>query len=99
MQGMSEVSLRLDNRRRGVFVIEEDGKKVGEMAVAISETALTAYHTEVDPEMEGKGLARKLLDEMVKYARENHLQVIPLCVYVQAQFRRHPEQFEDIWQK
>jgi predicted GNAT family acetyltransferase len=96
---MSEVRLQLDNRRRGAFVLEEDGKKVGEMAVAISETALTAYHTEVDPAMEGKGLARKLLDEMVAYARKNHFKVVPLCVYVQAQFRRHPDEFEDIWKK
>jgi len=96
---MSEVSLKLDNRRRGAFIVEEDGKQVGEMVIGISETALTVYHTEVDPAMEGKGLAKKLLDEMVKYARENQLQVIPLCQYVHAQFRRHPDQFEDIWKK
>lgn len=96
---MNEVSLKLDNRKRGAFTIEADGKQVGEMVIGLSETAVTVYHTEVDPEMEGKGLARNLFDEMVRYARENHLQVVPLCEYVHAQFKRHPDQFEDIWKK
>ncbi|WAC13743.1 GNAT family N-acetyltransferase [Dyadobacter pollutisoli] len=96
---MSEVKLKLDNRRRGAFYVENDGKQVGEMVIGISETALTVYHTEVDPEMEGKGLARQMLDAMVAYAREQHLQVVPLCEYVHLQFRRHPDEFEDVWKK
>jgi predicted GNAT family acetyltransferase len=96
---MSEVKLKLDNRRRGAFYVENDGKQVGEMVIGISETALTVYHTEVDPEMEGKGLARQMLDAMVSYAREQHLQVVPLCEYVHLQFRRHPDEFADVWKK
>ncbi|MEO6287812.1 MAG: GNAT family N-acetyltransferase [Dyadobacter sp.] len=96
---MSEVKLKLDNRRRGAFYLENEGKQVGEMVVGISETALTVYHTEVDPEMEGKGLARQMLDAMVSYARKEHLQVVPLCEYVHLQFRRHPDEFADVWKK
>jgi predicted GNAT family acetyltransferase len=96
---MEEVKLKLDNRRRGKFYIEEEGKQVAEMVVGLSETTLTVYHTEVDPSMEGKGLAKKMLDAMVSYAREEQLQVMPLCEYVHLQFRRHPEDFADIWKK
>ncbi|MET7259430.1 GNAT family N-acetyltransferase [Dyadobacter fermentans] len=96
---MAEIKFKLDNRRRGAFYVEEDGKQVGEMVIGLSETTLTVYHTEVDPAMEGRGLARKMLDAMVAYAREHGLQVLPLCEYVHGQFRRHPEEFEDIWQK
>lgn len=96
---MSEVKLKLDNRRRGAFYVENEGKQVGEMVIGISETALTVYHTEVDLEMEGKGLARQMLDAMVAYAREQHLQVVPLCEYVHLQFRKHPDEFEDVWKK
>jgi hypothetical protein len=46
---------------------------------------------------EGKGLGKKLLEEMVNYARKNKLKVIALCPYVFAQFRRHPEEYADIW--
>ncbi|MCE6987758.1 GNAT family N-acetyltransferase [Dyadobacter sp. CY323] len=96
---MSEVKLKLDNRGRGGFYLEKDGKQIGEMVVGLSETTLTVYHTEVDPEMEGQGFAKKMFDEMVSYARDQELLVMPLCEYVHAQFRRHPDDFADIWKK
>jgi len=34
---------------------------------------------------------------MVKYAREKGYKVIPTCPYILAKFRRHPEEFSDIW--
>ncbi|NIJ53755.1 GNAT family N-acetyltransferase [Dyadobacter arcticus] len=96
---MSEVKMKLDDRRRGRFYIEEEGKQVGEMVIGVSETTLTVYHTEVNPELEGRGLAKKMLDEMVAYARQEHLQVLPLCEYVHQQFRKHHDDFADIWKK
>lgn len=96
---MAEIKFKLDNARRGEFYVEEDGKQVGEMVFGLSETTLTVYHTEVDPDMEGKGLARKMFDGMVAYAREHGLRVMPLCEYVHGQFRRHPDEFADVWQK
>lgn len=96
---MSDVKLKLDARKRGAFYLEESGKQVGEMVIGVSDTVLTVYHTEVDPELEGKGLAKQMFDEMVGYARKEKLQVLPLCEYVHLQFRRHPDQFEDIWKK
>lgn len=96
---MAEIKFKLDNRRRGAFYAEEEGKQVGEMVIGLSETTLTVYHTEVDAAMEGRGLARKMLDAMVAYAREHSLQVLPLCEYVHGQFRRHPEEFSDVWKK
>lgn len=94
---MSDIKLRLDERKRGAFYVEEGGKQVGEMVVGISDTTLTVYHTEVNPEMEGKGLARQMLDAMVHYAREHKLQVMPLCEYVHVQFKRHADDYADVW--
>ena len=91
--------MKLDERKRGAFVIEEEGKQVGEMVIGLGETALTVYHTEVNPEMEGKGLAKLMLEEMVSYARSNNLQVVPLCEYVHVQFKRHPDDYADVWRK
>ncbi|KAA0993672.1 GNAT family N-acetyltransferase [Dyadobacter aurulentus] len=96
---MSEIQLKLDNQKRGAFYIEQEGKQIGEMVIGLSETTLTVYHTEVDPEMEGKGFAKEMFDAMVAYARKEQLQVLPLCQYVHAQFRRHPQDYEDIWKK
>jgi len=93
---MNEVELTLNENGEGKFYILEGEKQLGEMVLSISGNKLTAYHTEVDPQAEGKGLAKKMLDEMVRYARGNKLKVIPLCPYVHMQFKRHPDQYSDL---
>lgn len=95
---MEDVNLILNEQKKGAFIIREDGRQLGEMDVSISGNNLTVYHTEVAPEAEGKGLAKKMLQEMVGYSRKNNLQVIPLCPYVHAQFSRHPHEYADLWQ-
>ena len=93
---MYDVQLRLNENGEGRFYIVEGDSQLGEMVISISGNNLTVYHTEVDPSAEGKGLAKKMLDEMVSYARANNLKVIPLCPYVNMQFKRHPDQYSDL---
>ena len=96
---MTDIKLELDEKKHGAFNLYEDDKKLGEMVVSIKENVLTVYHTEVDPEAGGKGFAKLLLDTMTTYVRENKLMVKPLCPYVHAQFKRHPEEYNEIWLK
>ena len=96
---MNDVQLNLNEKGHGAFYIMSNEKSLGEMVVSVAGKTLTVYHTEVAAEMEGQGLAKKMLDEMVGYARKNGLQVVPLCPYVLAQFKRHPEAYADVWQK
>jgi len=94
-----DIQLKLNDIGRGAFTIEKEGEMLAEMEVGIQHGNLTVYHTEVAEILKGKGIAPKLLSSMVAYAREHHLKVIPLCPYVQAQFKKHPEKYEDIWNK
>ena len=94
---MNEVKLNLNEKGDGAFLIMDGGEQLGEMVVAVSESNLTVYHTEVVTKAEGKGLAKKLLQAMVDYARKNKLKVIPLCPYVHAQFKRRPQEYADLW--
>jgi len=96
---MNDIELKLNNAGRGSFVIEGDGSRLAEMEIAIQNGNLIVYHTEVAEALQGKGVASKLLVRMVAYARENKLKVVPLCPYVLAQFKRHPDQYKDIWNK
>lgn len=96
---MAEIKLELNEKKHGAFNLYDDGTKIGEMVVAINDEALTVYHTEVDENQSGKGYAKQLLDTMVDHARNNELKVIALCPYVHAQFKRHPEEYNDIWLK
>jgi predicted GNAT family acetyltransferase len=94
---MNEIELKLTPAGRGSFFIETNGTRVAEMEIAIQAKNLIVYHTEVADALQGKGIASKLLAKMVSYARENNLKVVPLCAYVLAQFKRHPDQYKDIW--
>jgi uncharacterized protein len=94
---MNDIQLKIDNHGKGAFVIDDNGEQVAEMAIGISGENLTVYHTEVNERLKGQGVATRLLAFMVDYARKNKLKVIALCPYVNAQFKRHPEQYADIW--
>ena len=96
---MDDVKLKLDEKDNGHFYILDGEEQVAEMEISISGNDLTVYHTEVLPKAEGKGLAIKLLTTMVDYARQHALKFIPLCPYVHAQFKRHPEEYADVWNK
>jgi predicted GNAT family acetyltransferase len=94
---MDKITLSFDDKGFGKFSISEDGEQLAEMVISISGNELTVYHTEVDPKGEGKGLAKQLLAAMVDHARKNKLKVKPLCAFVHLQFRRHPEEYADLW--
>jgi predicted GNAT family acetyltransferase len=94
-----DVQFKVDDNGKGAFFIEDDGKRLAEMVVSISGSNLTVYHTEVSESLKGKGVSTQLLETMVKYVRDNNLKVIPLCPYVNVQFKRHPDKYDDIWNK
>jgi uncharacterized protein len=94
---MNDIVLKLESNGKGAFVIEDAIERIAEMAFAISGNNMTVFHTQVSAKLEGRGVAGKLLETMVKYARDNKLKVIALCPYVSAQFKRHPEKYNDIW--
>ncbi|SDI60155.1 hypothetical protein SAMN05421846_11089 [Chryseobacterium taeanense] len=84
---------------RGEILLFSDDNKAGKMDISVMGNKLTVYHTEVSEEHAGKGFAKILLDKLVSYARENDLKIVPLCPYVHAQFKRNPEQYNDVWLK
>lgn len=94
---MENIRLNINEHGDGAFYILQDDKIIGKMLVGISGKDLNVYHTEVM--IEGQGFAKKLLNAMVSYAREHQMKVIPYCPYVHAQFKRHPEEYADIWNK
>lgn len=96
---MAEVKFQNDGAEPDAFNLFDQDKKIGEMIVETIGDSLKVYHTEVDDDQAGKGYAKKLLDAMADYARSNQLKVIPLCSYVALQFKRHPDEYEDICNK
>ena len=54
-------------------------------------TVMRIHHTEVPPELEGRGIASALVQAAVAHARHEGLSIQPLCSYVSTWMRRHPE--------
>ncbi|HMA32103.1 MAG TPA: GNAT family N-acetyltransferase [Casimicrobiaceae bacterium] len=54
-------------------------------------SAMRLVHTEVPPSLEGRGIAARLVAAALAHARDQGLSVIPVCSYVRAYMRRHPE--------
>lgn len=52
---------------------------------------LLLTHTEVPPALAGRGIAAALVAANLDWARAQGLRVRPLCSYVAAYMRRHPE--------
>lgn len=52
---------------------------------------LVLVHTEVPPELEGRGIAGGLARAALQYAREQGLRVEPRCSFVVSYLERHPE--------
>ena len=48
-------------------------------------------HVGVHPELRGQGVAGRIVEVSLAYAKENSLRVIPMCSYAAAFIRRHPE--------
>lgn len=94
-----DIQFKINDNNRGSFFIEQDGRQVAELEFEVKDNLLNAYHTGVRPELEGQGIAGRLFNEMVNYARENEYQVIPSCSYILAKFRRRPDDYSDIWHR
>ena len=94
---MTEIILELDHKNDGVFLISENGNKLGEMAVSKKGNILTIYHTEIKPGQKGKGFGEQLFENMLDYAATDGSMIRPLCPFVYYQFEKDPQRYSRVW--
>lgn len=77
------------NDRGGTFNYLLDGAILAEVAFTMDHNQqMIIDHTEVDETLQGQGIGKKLLANLVDYARENNIRVIPMCNYAKLMFDR-----------
>ena len=83
---------REDGPTRGRYFIKLSPDAEAEMTFRNSgDNTIVVDHTGVPPAFEGRGIAAKLVNKMIEDARHDGFKITPVCSYVVAQFRRHPE--------
>ena len=78
---------------RGRYVARVEGRDgSGELTYSrLSPAKIIADHTGVDDSLRGTGVGQALVERLVEDARRDGFAVVPLCPFVAAQFRRHPD--------
>lgn len=94
-----KIEFKINENNRGSFFINKDDKQIAELDFDLKDNVLNAFHTGVRKELEGQGIAAKLFDKLVEYARKNNYKIIPSCSYILVKFRRRPDDFADVWQR
>lgn len=54
-------------------------------------STMMLVHTEVPPQLEGRGIASILVRAAFEHARAGGMDVLPVCSYVRSWAQRHPE--------
>lgn len=89
---MEKVIKHTEDGDKGMFFYEGENGIISEINYTLRDNGILVIdHTESEPEGEGKGLASKLVEKVVEYARENDYMVDPVCSFAAAQFKRHDE--------
>ncbi len=71
-------------------VAGHDGK--GELTFSrMSPEKIIADHTGVDDSLRGLGVGKALVERLIADARSEGFTIVPLCPFVLAQYRKHPE--------
>ena len=67
------------------------GESMARLDYRLQARTIVLVHTEVPPEIAGRGVGAKLAKAALEYARESGLTVVPLCSYVADYIRRNPQ--------
>jgi predicted GNAT family acetyltransferase len=92
--GSAQVVVR-DNPDESRYELLLDGDVVGELRYRRRPDAVSLVHTEVSASREGRGLGAQLVGHVLDELRAHGEKIVPLCPFVRAYIRRHPE-YDDL---
>jgi predicted GNAT family acetyltransferase len=85
----------VDNPDERQYELRLGDKVVGSIAYRMRPRGIALIHTVVDPEHEGRGYGSRLVAGALDDVRARGLSLVPVCPFVRAYLRRHPE-YDDL---
>lgn len=78
------------------YIGEDESNPIAEITYKDKDAnTIIADHTYVSDELRGQGIAGKLFDRLIEFAREENKKIVPLCSYVKVKMERSAE-YEDL---
>lgn len=85
-----------NSETKGFFTATENGKKAGVMTYSwAGKKKFIIDHTEVEPEYNGKGVGKQLVNAAVDFARKENKKITPVCTFAKAMFDKN-EDWNDV---
>jgi predicted GNAT family acetyltransferase len=81
-----------DNPRASRYELWLGTTRAGFIQYRAEPGRVVLIHTEVDPALAGQGLGERLVAGALADLRAHGLKLVPLCPFVRAYLRRHPDQ-------
>ena len=88
------LEVRHDADRRRFYIPFDEGEAHLDYRQK-DDTTLDYAHTYVSPDLRGQGLAGRVVEKALDYAREEGLKVVPSCPFVASFVKHHPE-YQDL---
>ena len=80
-----------DDQAASRFELRADGH-VAELTYRRNGKRLVLIHTEVPPELEGRGIAGRLVSAALDRAARDGFTIVPLCPFARVWLERHPDE-------
>lgn len=85
------VITREHGETRGRYVLRQNGAEAELTYSVTTPRLIIADHTGVPDALRGTGAGAALAARLIADARAEGVKIVPLCPFVAAQFRRHPD--------
>jgi uncharacterized protein len=95
--GQADAALSVDDLEvvdvpeAGRYEARLGGRRVGVAAYHVTDGRVVFPHTEVEPALEGRGIASRLARRALDDARARGLKVVPACSFFHMYIRRNPQ--------
>lgn len=83
---------KITEGQKGYFVALDGATEAGRMYITnAGDDKIIIDHTEVNDAFRGQQVGKRILDEVVRFARENGIRIIPLCPFARSVFNKTEE--------
>ena len=86
-----------DNGKEGSFYMESNGQRIAEMTYYYKdESTIDIDHTKISASLQGKGIGDELMEEAVRFMRNNNLKALTSCAYAKVIFEKKQPEYQDV---